>query len=223
MWLVASAAADRRGQAGGETVRARVLEYLTEGDVAALLVDLAERERFAYSDWTPSWEQIASDTDVREWRAAAARLLVSYPDHPGLLATRAIAEMLLSDGDLTDAEINLRRSYQQAADAYAATPDDITVVVNWTLAHLAGHSPRPAAPISNLAAGVKPLDAAAAIAVSVALAVPAVAGHAQEWLSQHWQHSETLAAVHLTTSLKAVTVAVDEALARYSPTTRSSP
>ena len=223
MWLIASAAADRRGQDGGETVRARVLEYLTEGDVAALLVDLAERERFAYSDWTPSWEQIASDADVREWRAAAARLLVSYPDHPGLLATRAIAEMLLSDGDLTDAEINLRRSYQQAADAYAATPDDITVVANWTLAHLVGHSPQPAAPISNLAAGVKPLDAAAAIAVSAALAVPAVAGHAQEWLSQHWQHSEALAAVHLTTSLEAVTVAVDEALARYSPTTRSSP
>ena len=94
MWLLAGDAVD-----DGEVVRKRVLDYLTEGDIAPLVQELAESGRFSYADWTTNWAAIASENDAREWRSTAARLLASYPDHPGLLASRGLGEALLPDGE----------------------------------------------------------------------------------------------------------------------------
>ena len=221
MWLIASSAAAQGGNAGGEAIRGRVLEYLTEGTATPVLLDLAERQQFAYSDWTPQWEQIASQSEAREWRAAAARLLVAYPDHPGLLASRAIADTLLADGDPADAENNLRRSYHQAADTYGATPADISAAARWTLTQL-DHSDRaPVSPINGLVSAAHPTDAPVAVAAGAAVSVPALADNARRWLATRWARSDTLAAVYLTDRLRATTAAADIALARY--LTRTSP
>ena len=215
MWLIASSAAARGGDAGGETIRGRVLEYLTEGDATPVLLDLAEREQFAYSDWTPHWERIASETDAREWRAAAARLLVSYPDHPGLLASRALAEMLLADGDPTDAEDNLRRSYQQAADTYSTAHEDISDAAQWTLAQLEHSNRPPATPISGLASTMRPQGAPVATAAAAAMSIPALVSDVRDWLAPRWKHSDALAALYLTDQLRTAAELAAAALARY--------
>src|SRR5690606_7253870 len=75
-----------------EQVRRRVLDYLSEGDIAPVLEWLVDARSFSFDPWLEEIAKIASVTDAREWRGTTARLLGSYPDHPGLLAGRALAE-----------------------------------------------------------------------------------------------------------------------------------
>ena len=69
-------------------------EYLSEGDVGNVLEDLVDQAQVNLSDWIRQWDQIRSRSDAAEWRASSARLLASYPDHPGLLLSRGLSELL---------------------------------------------------------------------------------------------------------------------------------
>ena len=60
-------------------LRQRVLDYLTEGDVAPLLEGLAEARRFDFVRWRDAYAQIMSLADAREWRGTTARLLAPTP------------------------------------------------------------------------------------------------------------------------------------------------
>ena len=133
MWLMVSEAVD-----DGEVIRQRVLEYLTEGSVTPAILELSERPSFAFSDWASCWERIVTVEDAREWRATAARLLGSYPDHPGLLASRGLSEALIPDGDTEEFERNLEQSFRQAQDRYKAADTDIAEMVEWVLKILVG-------------------------------------------------------------------------------------
>lgn len=104
--------------------RERILSYLEEGNVSRTLERLAERKPFSFSDW--ELELYAWQTsDAGELRGAAARLLISYPDQPGLLAARSHAEALDPAGDLNmfgnDLEASLRAAVSQYGSSLDAT------------------------------------------------------------------------------------------------------
>lgn len=67
MWLMATEA---RTEEKGEDVRRRVLDFLTEGDVAPSLERLVDEPTFGYGPWLDQWATVASAADARELRAA---------------------------------------------------------------------------------------------------------------------------------------------------------
>lgn len=136
MWLTAVESAN------GDELRQRVLDYLAEGDVMPLLERLLDNEQFRFHDWIDSWSMIMGAVDAREWRAASARLLGSYPDHPGLLATRGIVESFDPTGESRELELNVASALRTARDRYGVDGDAIDDVLLWMLDHLP-KDPRP--------------------------------------------------------------------------------
>ncbi|WP_373071069.1 RecQ family ATP-dependent DNA helicase [Gemmatimonas sp.] len=122
-------------------LRQRVLDYLTEGDLAPLLEGLSEAQRFDFSRWQDAYAQMVSLPDAREWRGTTARLLASYPDQPGLLVGRAVVELVDPDGDLEDFHANLD-SALAAAPRYQIGPETLDELYRWLLRMAAGRSER---------------------------------------------------------------------------------
>ncbi len=88
----------RRARDDGE-IRTRLLDYLQEGIGAERFELLLRSDRIDLGDWWAIVEKIRSPMDAGEVRGLCVRALESYPDHPGLLMTRSIAEVACSDHD----------------------------------------------------------------------------------------------------------------------------
>ena len=192
MWLVAADAAAKKD---GEIIRQRVLEYLTEGDIATLIQRLAETAPFAFADWLPHWSTITASSEVREWRAASARLLASYPDHPGLLASRGIAEGLLPDGDPAEFEENLSRAFR-LADSYGSSDSDQSTMAQWLLGVFPSDA-RSSCPFLTTQSPCLPFPDCAAVVIEAARCSPHTNTALTEWLASNWQHGEALSLYHL--------------------------
>ena len=123
MWLAAHDAA--RSEDPDDEMRQRVLDYMTQGFASFIFQRLINESHFRFSDWVSEWDAMESEEDARQWRGASARLLGSYPDHPGLLATRALSEVLISNGDPYEFESNLISSLQSANSRYMTNSDDV--------------------------------------------------------------------------------------------------
>ena len=182
MWLVASQAADAPDE-GGEQLRQRILEYLTEGDLTKTILELAESSLFSVQDWIAHWEQTVDVNSRVEWRAGAARLLSSYPDHPGLLISRGLMEGWLPDGDITEFETNLAKAFGQLARINLPAQDTQNLVM-WLLA-------QSYATYSHQACIIK---AAQQYSHSQFAAT--------EWLSQSWHEDQSLSILYLHHSLQ---------------------
>ena len=139
MWLAAHGAA--RSNNPNRELRRRILEYMTEGDATPVMLRLSEMPHFRFSDWISAWVGMESESDAREWRAAAARLLGSYPSHPGLLVSRALPEVLLADGDPSEFESNLREGFQSARTEYQADEADTLNAVRLILERVVEERP----------------------------------------------------------------------------------
>src|SRR5690606_19395187 len=63
-----------------------------------------------------------SPGDAGSLRGAVARALASYPDVPGLLILRALAELLSPDGDSGTVQENVRAAVAEALRRYALAP-----------------------------------------------------------------------------------------------------
>lgn len=182
MWELA-----RAGQKDGEQVRQRILDYLSDGVPSATAQYLAEQAVFAYSDWTEEWmgteerRGIVSIDDARQWRAAAARLLGSYPDHPGLLASRAIAGVLVG-GSVDDFERGLRQSIESALERYRADPADVERMAMELLERIT----------ARLESGDDPLAVAAAVVAAARDLLPSC-DRVDAWLDSNWNRSPHLA------------------------------
>jgi ATP-dependent DNA helicase RecQ len=122
-------------------LRQRILDFLSEGDVAPLLEGLAEAGQFDVSAWATAYERIMSIGEAREWRGTCARLLGSYPDQPGLLIGRSIVELVDPDGELTDFESNLESAFA-AAPRYGIDAQAVNVMREWILGFAARQSTR---------------------------------------------------------------------------------
>lgn len=131
MWLTAKA-----GTTDG-ILRERVLDYLSEGDVFPHIEKLVEEPIFSFSNWQKMWASITHLNDAREWRAATARLLASYPSHPGLLIGRGLAEVIDPEGNLREFEFNLSSALDAAGASYGSSIEDIKNFSTWLLKTLA--------------------------------------------------------------------------------------
>lgn len=122
-----------------DALRRRVLDYLSEGDVAPLLERLAELARFDVAAWLDAFERIVSIDDAREWRGTSARLLASYPDHPGLLIGRGLVELADPDGNVEDFAANFDTALA-AAPRYGIGDADRASLIDWVLGFAARRS-----------------------------------------------------------------------------------
>ena len=194
MWLLATESD------GDSEVRRRILDYLTEGDIAPVVQGLAERQDFAFADWLDHWDTIGAESDAREWRSVTARLLGSYPDHPGLLAGRGLAEALLPEGSLAEFERNVARALTSATTRYQATTRDMDVVVLWLL-DLFG-LPEGTSPARQLLRRTRSESAALAAAIlEAARRAGAISGQIDRWLESNWQRDPQLAVLRLASNL----------------------
>ncbi len=211
MWLSASDAAAN----GGDTIRRRVLDYLSEGDASAVLQQLTQRPEFSFGDWIPQWDQITTQQTTTEWRSSAGRLLVSYPDHPGLLATRGLTEALLAGGDAAECEPTLRRSLHQAATAYSTDDADVAGFVQWMLNRVFPTNSIESSPLTALAAdGCMGRAGLAAAVVAAARGTPAEET-ARQWSLTNRHLSATLGARVISDTMIDLTTVAQTALDKY--------
>ena len=197
MWELADS-----GTHDGELVRQGILDYLTEGVPSAAAQRLAEMAKFSFADWATEWNGIASADDARQWRAATGRLLGSYPDHPGLLASRALAGALLPDGSADDLEEGLRQSMDSALNRYQADPSDTEDLAMQIMGMV---TDPPESEMASVIAS-KPRDeqlAIASAAVAAARATLPTCEKVNEWLEANWQLSPHLAVFKLSETIAA--------------------
>lgn len=122
MWL---AARESRHDANG-AFRQRILDYLAEGDVGPVLARLVDEEHVDLRAWTSVLDGVEAP-DIGVLRGNTARLLASYPDHPGLLLARGFSEIGGQQGkdaslaEFTDS-LNLALA---SAERYGIGPSDI--------------------------------------------------------------------------------------------------
>jgi ATP-dependent DNA helicase RecQ len=123
-------------------IRERILRYLELGQVAGELELLIDREPFAFAEWQELLARIDTLDDAREWRGATARYLESSPDHPGLLAGRALAESVVPEGDVNVFTRTVLAAIESARDRYLVDEADRVKFLEWLVTWL--HDRRPA-------------------------------------------------------------------------------
>lgn len=79
---------------------------------------------------------LRSPKDALEIRGQAARYLESYPDHPGLLTLRAVAEAHCPDCSITAVVDNLHAAINFAIERYNVEPNVIADLLAWSLARV---------------------------------------------------------------------------------------
>ena len=153
-----------RNSNSDEELRNRVLEYLSEGDVGNVLEELVDMSTVNLTRWTTEWSSIMSKTDAAEWRASSARLLASYPDHPGLLLSRGLAELLDSeDGQVSAAAIdeyilNLESALQSATPLYNIPREQVQKTITWLINKIESRNPAASAATISVAERYDALD-----------------------------------------------------------------
>ena len=78
-------------------IRVRLLDYLQEGLSSEGIREILEQEKVQFEEIFKLLKRVKTPIDAGELRGLCARLLESYPDHPGLLLCRAVAEAMCSD------------------------------------------------------------------------------------------------------------------------------
>lgn len=152
MWLIAKECNDDR------SLRTRVLEYLSEGDIFPDLESMVDKESFRFSSWKALWQGIDAPSEAREWRASTARLLASYPDHPGLLVGRGLSEAIDIRGNLREFEFNVHTALTTSLEKYGATEDDVVMFLRWMIPWLGTKNPDAAAILCGISQEIKVTD-----------------------------------------------------------------
>lgn len=89
----------REGVTNIEEARKRLLFYLQASDKFTHDLELLAKTENDATTWTKIARSVEAPVDVDELRGAAARVLESYPTHPGLLFLSAITRRNPSDGE----------------------------------------------------------------------------------------------------------------------------
>lgn len=122
-------------------IRERIEAYLSEGPMAGVLLEVATSGRLDVRG-------LARQTDLHpptspfEWIGASGRLLQTFPNHPLLLAFRALAELLRDDAIRTTFRVNLDSALAELA-RHDASPAVYQDLFSWltTTGDLLGSAP----------------------------------------------------------------------------------
>lgn len=113
-----------------DEIRARLLDYLQEGFGAERIEQLLESEEIDLAEWHDLACKAQTPMDAGELRGLCIRALETYPDHPGLLLTRAIAETMCSDHDDTVSTQGLATAFRRAFVDYELAQQDIEAAID---------------------------------------------------------------------------------------------
>ncbi|MGZ4410392.1 MAG: RecQ family ATP-dependent DNA helicase, partial [Gaiellaceae bacterium] len=133
MWL---AAREARSDPNG-AFRQRILDYLTQGSIAPSLERLVDNPQVRLGEWTELLDEVwaadrAGDREAAaELRGGTARLLASYPDHPGLLVARGVSELFIEGGELEELISSLRIAINASTTRYDIHPEDLATLSQW--------------------------------------------------------------------------------------------
>jgi ATP-dependent DNA helicase RecQ len=111
-------------------IRQYLLDYLQEGLGAEQIVALAEQQEIDFDAWIALFERVSTPLDAGEIRGIIIRLLETFPDHPGMLAARGIAEALVGKPDETLIRDSLLASLESARNRYACSAAQLTALVD---------------------------------------------------------------------------------------------
>lgn len=99
-------------------IRSRLLDYLQEGLGAERITQLLDSQDVNLGQWMELLEKMQTPMDAGELRGLCIRALESYPDHPGLLLTRASVESMCSDADDRVCAQGLASALELAVERY---------------------------------------------------------------------------------------------------------
>lgn len=133
------AAISEMSQACGEgatndTLRMRILAYLNPSpfDDRLLRISEAPSNTNAYED---VFDELMGSVQVESLRGSTARMLTDFPDAPGLLILRGVAETLAKDGNIATAADAVLAGWASGSK-HAMSNDDLTNTTGAVLARL---------------------------------------------------------------------------------------
>lgn len=234
MWLVAGEA-----ESDGDALRDRVLAFLNEGDIARRMEELAEQPKFSFEEWLTNWvshggepgartlsdessDEVAgifvSESDTQEWRSAAARLLGSYPEHPGLLASRGLAEAMLRDSDLRQFEQNVSDALTSALERYGTDPSEVDELLAAVIVALVSRTPS-GGERALASAALERIERDPNLLIAGLLGAAEIAEAMGEkvtgWLDKNWHRHDQLAVLKLAQSVEFANGVATAALTRF--------
>ena len=113
-----------------DEIRARLLDYLQEGFGAEHIGQLLESEQIDLAEWHNLACKAQTPMDAGELRGLCIRALETYPDHPGLLLTRAVTESMCSDHDDTVSTQGLAAAFRTAFVDYELAQQGIEAAID---------------------------------------------------------------------------------------------
>ena len=111
-------------------IRSRLLDYLQEGLGAGYVDQLLESNEIDLGAWCDLIEKPQTPVDAGELRGLCIRALESYPDHPGLLLARAVAESMCRDRDDNVCSQGILAAICAAFDDYQMSEEEIEPVID---------------------------------------------------------------------------------------------
>ena len=118
-----------------KAIRTRLLDYLTEGVSSENLSNLVDNS----SDLSKSINEFLffsakiDKSEAGEYRGVAERMLENYPDHPGLLVVRIIAESLSDDADIQAIMQDLKQLSISSAVKYGLSDKNLLETFEWMI------------------------------------------------------------------------------------------
>ena len=112
-------------------VRLRLLDYLQEGLGAENFDKLLDEKEVSFKPWMALFENISTAMDAGEIRGLAIRSLESFPDHPGLLLTRGVSEMMCTDPDENICHQVLHSAISGSVQQYDINEREIGETLSW--------------------------------------------------------------------------------------------
>jgi ATP-dependent DNA helicase RecQ len=129
----------------GDGLRGRILEHLEKHEeYDAVLQDATKSEVGGLELIARITDLLLTPNDAAALRGAVSRALTSYPDVPGLLLLRGLAESLARGGDLAVAVDNLRAGLRYASREYRISPPTCGQALGVLLTRVGASSPEAA-------------------------------------------------------------------------------
>lgn len=117
-----------------KAVRKRIVEYLSDGPLASILLDIAESTSLDVREATRELDTVPAE-EPAEWVATSARQLEAYPDHPVLLLVRGLGESFLVKADDVVVSSSFAAAFQ-AMPRYDLGVDEAAWLFTWSAAQL---------------------------------------------------------------------------------------
>ena len=113
-----------------DDIRDRLLDYLQEGLGAESIDQLLTQPEIDLAAWRDLSSKIQTPMDAGELRGLCIRALESYPDHPGLLLIRGIAEAMCSSYDESVVSQEISSSLRRAVVDYDLPQTDVEAIID---------------------------------------------------------------------------------------------